>query len=252
MRRLAFAGAALLVIGIAAAVVIPHRGSKQDARSILIAAAQAAEEAKTIYAVVRGTEDTKDTPSGMKLAAATMESWISTRAVFGKLTQPDGTLAVAIHMDLDASELWVYVANERVRYVADFAPIKPKAGKLIAGILDQMRWAALPGRAKRVFELSGLHDVKESVTSKRRDGRELKIVTVVSTLKTSPQRVTDRWVFEVDAQSNHLLTARRYVTAGQGPEELILSLDRVEYDVPPPAKLSTNSSLEPMISSAPF
>ena len=238
MRRIAFAGVALLVVAIGAAVMIPGRGHKADARTILIAAAQAMEEAETVYAAVRGTEDAKDRPSGMKLSAGTMLSWVGPRAMYGHHVTPDGKLTVAIMMNLDSRELSVYDDDKHIRYVADFAPIAPKAPEFMARVLDTLRWAAISGKIKQVFEAAGLQDVKESVASELRDGRKVNVVTVEGVLKTQPQRVSDRWVFEVDAATNHMLTARRYVQAEGGAEELILSVDKVQYDVPPPAQLS--------------
>jgi len=196
------------------------------------------EEAETVYAAVRGTEDAKDRPSGMKLSAGTMLSWVGPRAMYGHHVTPDGKLTVAIMMNLDSRELSVYDDDKHIRYVADFAPIAPKAPEFMARVLDTLRWAAISGKIKQVFEAAGLQDVKESVASELRDGRKVNVVTVEGVLKTQPQRVSDRWVFEVDAATNHMLTARRYVQAEGGAEELILSVDKVQYDVPPPAQLS--------------
>jgi hypothetical protein len=82
-------------------------------------------------------------------------------------------------------------------------------------------------------------NVRESVETETRDGRKLSILTFTGTPKKPPQPgVTMRFVFEVDRKTEHLLAMRQYAKAKGTSEELIQAIDRVEYDVPVPARFA--------------
>ena len=68
----------------------------------------------------------------------------------------------------------------------------------------------------------------------RRDGREVALVTVSYTTDAGGVLVHLREVFEVDPETDHLLSTRKFARTGDGAEELVGAVDRVEYDVPLP------------------
>ena len=236
MRRIAFAGVALLVVAIGAAVMIPGRGHKADARSILIAAAQAMEEAETVHLAGRGAAATEDTPSGLRMTPQRFDGWLSSRKAHLRVEEPDRKLGVIVVLDADALRWWLYDADKEKKtlYVADLTPIASRVGEALSSVTEMLYALAAPARIREEVAVA-YPDARESATTQTRDGRKLVVITITATIKRSPRRVTSRWVFEVDAESKHLLTVRQYAQAEGSPEELVTDVDTIEYDVPFPA-----------------
>jgi len=243
MRHIAFAGIALLAIAIAGGVLIPRAGHKPDARSILIAAVQAAEEAKSVYFVGRGTGSSKATPSRMLMMPGRAEVWVGMRGneagTYMRYVTPDGRLrmAAASSINPNTGEWWFYDYGKQTRYVADVTPIADKAGQVVAESAEMLRSKMLTGGIAAMLA-ERVPDLKKSVTYETRDGRKVAVVTITFTARTSPTRVTERMVTDVDAETKHLLSMRQYAQAEGAEEELVGAIDRVEYDVPVPADLA--------------
>ena len=78
-------------------------------------------------------------------------------------------------------------------------------------------------------------NAQESLEMATRDGREVALVTVSYTTDAGGVPVHVREVFEVDAETDHLLSTRKFSRTGDGAEELVGAVDRVDYNVPLPA-----------------
>ena len=224
MKRIVFATVALLAIAIAAVLVIPRTGRKPDARSILIAAAQAAEEAKSVHIVGRGD-------AGGRILPGRLDIWVTPRAFYMRYLGTDGTTVSAELVDADAAKWWFYVAPRAVQYVADLRPVVDK----VAEGISHMSGELVSGEVLR----QAFRDTKESVTTETHGGR--KVATLTFTRTTDfPARgaMPDRFVFEVDCQTNRLLTMRRYVKPEGAPEELMEAFDEIEYNVPLPQEIA--------------
>lgn len=231
MRRLTYVGAAVLVIAISIGLLVPGQLSKPDAESILMGVAHAMEEAKSLHIVFHGTESGVKTPSGLRMMPGPMDLWLSSRAIYMRALAPDGTVIFAGAADADTREIWAYTRDEKTYLVGDLTPIADRA----AGVISE---ASKLFRSDRIMQTIGkvFPDAKMSVATETREGRRVAVVTVTGTLKTSPRRVAGRNVFEVDAGTNRLLTMRQYAKAEGAQEQLVQTMDRVDYDVPMPAE----------------
>lgn len=78
---------------------------------------------------------------------------------------------------------------------------------------------------------------RKSLTMDTR-GREKVAVLTVTGLRAGARRVVDRMVLEVDPQTKRLLAMRSYEKTPGGRERLVATVDKVEYDVPIPARLA--------------
>jgi len=234
MRRLVFAGIAILAIAIGATVLIPGRGGKPDAESILMGVAHAMEEAKSLHIVFRGTESGVNTPTGLRMAPFPVDLWFTSRATYGRAVRPDGTVVFSSAADADTREMWVYSGDDKIRLVADLTPIAERAAEVISVASKLFRSDQIMKTVGKAYP-----DAKMSVVTETRDGRKVAIITVTGTLKTSPRRVTGRHVFVVDADTNRLLKMRQYARTESTRDELVSRIDRVDYDVPVPAEART-------------
>jgi len=232
MRRIAFASLAMLALALAAAVLVP-RGTRSEADSILVGVAHAMAEATSLHAVFRTTEATSDTPTGLRIMPGRGEYWMDGRGMHFRYLAPDGRLRMAGAVDVAAGKFWFYQRADRTRYVADLAPVSGKAAEVIA------RWSRMI-LAGRVVDALGkeLRHAQKSVATQTRDGRKVAMVTITFPYPASPRRVRARTVFEVEAETNHLLRMRQFARVAGAPEQLIATVDNVEYDVPLPAGLA--------------
>jgi hypothetical protein len=233
MRRIVFASIAIVAVLIGGAIVIPGRWKKPDPRSILVGVVEAMENAKSIHVVGRGTRPATDTPSGMRMMPGSMDIWLTTRAAYVRGLAPDGTLEVATALSVDDLKWWAYEGGKRTLHVADLAPIAARATKAVSS-LHEMWLSAFLARQFKEIVAEKFPDAKQEVAIETRGGRKVAIVTVTFTVKTSPRRVTERCVFEVDAETKHVLTMRQYARAEGAAEELVGALDKVDYDAPLP------------------
>jgi len=233
MKRIVYATIAMLVI-VAGAVVIPGRWEKRDARSILTGVAHALENAESVYLVGRGTELAPDSPAGKRMSRGHYELWTSSQAVYMCSFDAEGALAVRFAVNVGTNEFWVYDRAKATLCTADITPIASGVAELIESWAQMMRSAAF----NEILEAT-MANATESVETETRDGREVSILIFTGTPKKPPQPgLTMRFVFEVDPETNHLLTMRQYAKAEGRSEELIQAIDRVEHDVPLPAEFA--------------
>ena len=237
IRRVAYAGLAMLAI--AGVVVVSGLFSKPDGRAVLIQAAYAMDVASSIHIVGRGSEGAQDTPSGTRMTPGHFEFWVSAGVMYGRVLAPDGVLMQAHAINPDTGEYWHYTAEEGTLYVADITPISAQAAVVVANVSRMIG----SGSLRRVLD-PAVDDVEESVSIETRDGRKVSVVTFTGTVTTSPRRVIGRFVCEVDAETNRLLTMRQYAQAEGAPEELVGAIDQMQYDVPAPADLAAFTAPE--------
>ena len=241
MRRLAYAATFLLVIGLAAAGVFT-RSRPPDGKALLVSAAQAMEAARSVRLVGHGCVGDKASPSGMKMipeeydllwsfsaSERRMERRIEWRK--GGPSSDGRPRHVTYGMDLDKNKWWYYNSRTGICYTADITAVASQAAVVMrsAGKRQEKKLPAAP-----VSDLDWLADRHESVRIETRDGREIAVITCTGTNTLTPAPLAERHVFEVDMATNHLLGRKRYVRAEGSEEQLIETLDLVEYDVPVP------------------
>ncbi len=230
MRRLAYVVALLLVAGLAAAGVFT-RSRPPDGKALLVSAAQAMEAARSVHLVGHGCVGDKTSPSGMKMMPEQYEMWWSVsadeRRVEIMMRRGDGPLG-GWGMDLDRNKWWFYPRTTGVYYVADITAVASEAA---VRVRSQVEKAKKMPAGIRIGDLDFLADKHESVRRETRDGREIAVITYTGTNTLGPLPLAERHVFEVDMATNHLLGKKRYVRAEGSEEQLLETVDRVEYDV---------------------
>jgi hypothetical protein len=235
MRRLAYAMAFLLVIGLAAAGVFT-RSRRPDGKALLISAAQAMEAASSVHVVGHGTAADKTSPSGMKLMPETAEMWYSanTRRVAMRMAI-DGKLVDVLLIDLDAGVERYYFAEEDSWYEADLTPVASQAAVVVAG----MAKSGLPNSP--IHGVDYLADQQRTVQMETREGREIAVITCTGTNNGGDRPLIERHVFEVDMATKHLLCSTRYAKIEGGEEQVLDTVDHVDYDVPVPTDAPANA-----------
>jgi len=241
MRRLAYAVAFLLVIGLVAAGVFT-RSRPPDGKALLISAAQAMEAASSVRFVGHRYVGNKTLPSGMKMeqhdstwsfsaSERRMERRIEFRKGGPQRYSPGGR---PVHMtwgiDLDENRWWYYDSRTGICYAADITAVASLATVVIrsAAKREEKKLPAVP-----IPDLDWLADGHESVRTETRDGREIAVITYTGTNTRASPPLAERHVFEVDMATNRLLGTKRYVRAEGSEEQLIETID-MEYDVPVP------------------
>lgn len=240
MRRLAYAMAFLLVIGLAAAGMFT-RSRRPDGKALLISAAQAMEAANSVHWLLHGTNNDPNSPSGLAMMSQPAEIWVGRRAAAMHVIGPNGVPLMAAGINLDTNEDWDYSAETGVRNSGDLTPVAKQA----AGIMDKVcdLYLSGPMGPMQLITKITLTQVQESVTTEVRDGREIAVVTQTGILKTSPRVVRERDVFQIDRETNHLLGMQRYVQAEGSDEQLVQTVEQATYNVPIPADLAPDDAV---------
>ncbi len=233
MRLAACVIAFLLVIGLAAAGLLTYSRSP-DAKALLISAAEAMETARSVRIVGHGCEGDPSSPSGMRMSPEPLDmSWrynTSERGVEWCMRR-SGRMGHAYRIDLDRKEWRFYDGRAGICYRADITEVISQAEIQVRAMREKAT-KRLPMQA--VQELDYLSDRRQSAETETRDGREIAIVTVTGMNSLTPAPLAERHVFEVDMATNHLLRSERYVRAEGSEEQLLETIDLVEYDVPVP------------------
>jgi len=232
MKRLAYAVAFLIIAGLLAGGLLT-KARPPDGRALLISAAEAMEEAKTIHVVFRGTEAAPDSPTGFRMMPGRGEMWLSDRTVALRYVDSAGELLLASYLDCDTALWWVYDRSKQSLYEANLGAVRERLPQIVAKVSRRFRGEQLVEMMTTEYP-----DAQESVSTERHEGRLVRVVTFVYTHSKQPRHITARRVFEVDPETARLITARRYAKVEGAPEELIDSLDKVEYDVPMPPGLA--------------
>jgi hypothetical protein len=232
MRRFAYVVAFLVLMGAAAGVFT--RSAPPDPRSILVRAAEAMEDATSVRIVGHGCVGDPSSPSGMRMMSESYDmSWrynTSERGVEWCMRN-SGRKGLAYKIDLDKKEWRFYDRAAGICYRADITEVMSQAEVQVRAMRESAK-KRLP--AQPVKELDWLSDRQESVETETRDGRKIAIVTVTGMNSLTPEPLAERHVFEVDMATNHLLRSKRYVRAEGSEEQLLETVDLVDYDVPVP------------------
>ena len=264
MRRIMYASVALLIIAVGIGLLIPARLSKPNAKSILLAVAHAMENADSVYVVYESGPLVAGKPrQELQRPRDRHELWLSDRAVYQGYVASDGTALRVSAVNADTLEWRVYqgdISHESDRtpdghivehwrlinptlYVADLTPIAAQASRFVS----KEAHAFFSGEWSRVLGSEHIMEPKQSVAIETRQGRKVAIVTVTGghrVVLTKPGREdkqaigTARNVFEVDLETNHLLSMRTYLQAEGFPERLTGATHKIEYDAPVPTYLA--------------
>jgi len=229
MRRFAYVALAMFAIAAAAVLVIPGGGKNGEARSLLTGVAHALEQAQSLHIVFRGTETDPEASGAMRLMPGWGEIWVGESAVHSRYLGPEGALRYASVVDCQASSWWVYVQDKSAVYEADLGPLGARACDIIARLAEMIRASQLTEAMR-----ARIPGARESVEMATREGREVALVTLSYTPEGAGVPVHVREVFEVDPATSHLLSTRKFARTGDGAEELVGAVDKVEYDVPLP------------------
>ncbi len=226
MRRLAYAMVFVLVIGLAAGVFTRTR--TPSGKSLLIGVAQAMEAARSIHVIAHGNRADSTSPSGMRFDPEPDEMWESVDDHGVVRRDLQGGVLSTSGISLDGEVMWMYDSRSGLWYIADLTPVFSVAAEVVQLRARQ----GLRGEAPRVPY--GLADVHESVHMETREGREIAVITYTGINNGGERPLAERHVFEVDMATNHLLNSRRYVQAPGSEEQLLESVDHVDYNVPVP------------------
>ena len=229
MRRFAYVAAIMLAIAALAVLVLPGRGRKQDARTILAGVAHAMEQVTSIHQSGRAG-------NWQGLMPGRFDTWLGPRATAGCFYDKDSGELLASRADIDARKWWFYDGRKHTLYVADLTPVIDRATRAIPRLAKYF----LAGHFEKDPQRYKWPDAQSSVTTETRDGRPVKVVTInrkldVEDLKP-PLHVTDRYVYVVDPSTERLLALRRYFMHKDGTEVLIEDTDKIEYDVAIPGE----------------
>jgi len=264
MRRIMYASVALLIIAVGIGLLIPARLSKPDAESILLAVAHAMENADSVYVVYESGPLVAGKPrQELQRPRDRHELRLSDRAVYQGWVASDGTALRVSSVDAGTLEWRVCqgdISHESDRtpdgrivehyrlinptlYVADLTPIAAQASEFVS----KKARAFFSGEWSRVLGSEHIMEPKQSAAIETRQGHKVAVVTVTGghrVVLTKRGREDKqaigraRNVFEVDLETNHLLSMRNYLQVEGFPERLIGATHKIEYDVPVPARLT--------------
>lgn len=226
MRRLAYAIASLLVIGLAAAGLFTH-SRPVDGRALLISAAEAMETSQTLHILFTGVSSLEK----MQPMPGEGEMWLSDRAVLMRYLGPDDVLKVYVLLDADEAVWCTYDGEKQILYEADLGGAAERLPEILSTFNRLLREGQVTS-----LEVSDHPDADVSVERVRRDRREVDRVTFVYRLP-SPSKVIVRRVFDIDVTSHRLLSVHRYVRTEETPEKLLDSVYAIRYDQPMPSDL---------------
>ncbi len=220
----AAAAAAVVALGLGL-LVLPGRFAANDAQTILAGVAQAMEQATSLHQSGR-------TGSQQGLVPGRFDRWFGARATATRYYDRDTGVLLAGRADLDARRWWFYDGRTGTRYVADLTPVMAEAGRAVPRLIKYF----VDGQFEEAASRYDWPDARTAVTTGTRAGRPVKVVTIDRPLdlpeNQPPIHVTDRYVYEVDTSSSHLLATRRYWVHEDGTEVLMEDADVIEYDVP--------------------
>jgi len=218
------AAAAVVALGLGF-LVLPGRFAADNARNILAGVAQAMEQAASLHQSGR-------TGTQQGLVPGRFDSWFGARAIANRYYDRDTGVLLAGRADLDARRWWFYDSRTGTRYVADLTPVMAEASRAVPRLIKHF----VDGKFEEAASRYDWPDARTAVTTGTRAGRRVKIVTIDRSLdlpeNQPPIHVTDRYVYEVDASSHHLLATRRHWVHEDGTEVLLEDVDVIEYDVP--------------------
>lgn len=243
MRRLGYVLGAMVILAALAAVVVPWRGDRADAFTVLTAAAQAAEQANSIR-IVRGPTDR--VPPGTPLTFF-MSGWggphTEERLIAAgphsvrRLDMHDGSLFLYFVQDADTGEYSFYDRREKTLYTADLRPLQPIATQVVAHNAKET-WKSEQFEEQLAQLKQSVADkaMQQSVTDGAYSGRKCQVVTIGWTVAKVPKLITSRLAFYLDPDTKRPFAERQYLKVEGQPERMIGNIVKIEYDVPFPPR----------------
>ena len=227
MRRVAFALASLIVIGLLSAGLL-MKPDRPDGRGLLITAAQAMEQVETIH--MRG-HGSKATPEGNKIDENSFEEWCSSEGSRMNIYDPQGDLKSAWVYNVGLGMAWYYDAN---------MPWFPQ-GVLTVYHATPREVAALMDRQRERYVNPELEFAQEeewgNAVTVREGERNWRTVTIVEVKVRNPSGETILTKeFEIDPETGRLVSSRAYGPDSFG-KPLLGFRDVLEYGAPIPAGL---------------
>jgi hypothetical protein len=229
MRRLVYAGAFVLVLALVSGGLLV-RPRKPDGRALLISAAQAMEEAKTIHVRGRANVSENGSPEWGELDKGHYEDWYSPEGTRNDFYDADGSLQRSLITNVATGMSWESVLGSSPWFpkgVVTAYPVGTRKASLIVerslkGYLEGNRWIADSNPARDpVKTRSGMWN-----------GKAATIVTVDNTY-AGGQGMTE---FYLDPRTGHLVGLRGY-----GPESagrpLVAEMESVEYGIEIPSTI---------------
>jgi hypothetical protein len=231
MKRLAFVAVFLIITGLVVGGVL-IKPDRPDGRSLLISAAQAMEEAKTIYVRGRPNVSHNDSPPWGELGEGYYEHWYSPDGSRNDRYDPDGNLTGSTVMNVGSGMAWTW--NPPSLWFPDgLVTAYPIGTEVLTDIVDHARQRYLQGA------LSFASDTEEGQAFATRNGtRDGEVVTVVEIdYGIDPSGLPRGTVeFYLGAPAGRLLGLRQYGPESHG-KPLTADMEIVEYGVDIPASI---------------
>jgi hypothetical protein len=235
VRRLIYAMAFLLLIGLVAAGVFTH-SRPPGAKALLTRAAQAMEKAQSVHVVLHRTDmPWPDSPVGIRMSPDRADQWVGPEVEAFTAVSPEGAITMSMGLNLGTGEVWSGSEAGNI-YVANLRPLGTKGEEIGRKEVRESLALFAEGLLGRGAKFIHLKNLTESVTTETRDGRRVNVVTYAgdTPVVSGGQLVKERYVFDLDARSGRLLAYRRYASVPGVKEELVGGIEMIEYDVPVP------------------
>ncbi len=228
MRRLAYAVAFLVLMGAAAAGVFT-RSEPVDGRALLISAAEAMEQARTIHTREHGSELT---PEGFRMSRDSIELWCSPQGLRSNTHDPQGNLVAASVYNAELGMAWSYYRGDTSWFPEGIVQVyHATPGEMAASI--ELR---LDLYLNQILDLDQERAWGNAVTVREgeRDGRAVTIVNVM--VRDSSGATVQTNEYEIDPTTGRFLRQRAFGADSDGRPPL-WSREILDYGSPVPASL---------------
>ena len=235
MKKLAYALAFLIVIGLLAGGLL-IKPDRPDGRSLLISAAQAMEEANTIY--VRGRPNIGGTNAGVPappwgfLGEGHYEHWYSPEGSRHDIYDADGNLDYSSVMDVASGIAWIWSLPSQW-FPDGLVTTYPIGTEALADIVEHARQRYLDGELCFADDIERANQV--TTYKAERNGRQVTVVEVDQGMDPSGLPV-GTVEFYIDPATGHLLGLRQYGPDSHG-KPLTADMEIVEYGIEFPSDI---------------
>jgi hypothetical protein len=244
--------AAVLALA-AGGLVLPGRVRGHRARLIMANVANAMAAADAIYLEFHGTEEGRELASrfagggGLRFDRLASQSWYMSRtAYYTRWRRWDGSISRAQGLDLRAGRWWFYAGDGEngTIYVADVKAQRERISGLLANGLE---FVAHSGAWGELLGNQGLDEPRATAETVHRDGGAVTILTFtgqmyVGNRRADGARLVARNVFEIDPQTDYLLSARYYLQLPGEEEHLVRVIDHITYGTGVPVQMTVPPS----------
>jgi len=235
MRRLAYALSFAIVVGLVAGG-LTLKPDRPDGRALLMCAAEAMAEAKTIH--VRGRPNISDLSAGVPappwgfLGEGHYESWYSPEGTRTEHHDADGNLTGSLVMNVALGMAWVW-RPPNLWFPEGLVTTYPVGTDALAVIVEHARQRYLRGEHSFAHHLE--HGEQVTTHSGMRNGREVTVVKVDLGMDPSGLPVGTVECY-LDPATGHLLGLRQYGPESHG-KPLTADMETVEYGIHVPSSV---------------